>query len=115
MVTPAAFDRAAIMRESWKRHRNGKRLGLGWTFAAKPNPGSFKPTLGLPAAPQSSIHSESAGHRWRGRRGFNARPHPLGLGAPSAMLSAKTKCRTHPLASGRLLSRALRDEPQRLP
>jgi hypothetical protein len=26
------FDRAAIMRDAHKRYRDGKRLGLGWTF-----------------------------------------------------------------------------------
>jgi hypothetical protein len=28
----ASFDRAAIMRDAHKRYRDGKRLGLGWTF-----------------------------------------------------------------------------------
>jgi hypothetical protein len=28
----APFDLAAIMRDAWKRFRDGKRLGLGWTF-----------------------------------------------------------------------------------
>lgn len=33
MVTPAGgYDRAAIMRDAHKRFRDGKRLGLGWTF-----------------------------------------------------------------------------------
>ena len=40
-----AYDRAAIMRDAHKRFRNGKRLGLGWTFgqclsAAKERKGS---------------------------------------------------------------------------
>jgi hypothetical protein len=26
------YDRAAIMRDAHKRFRDGKRLGLGWTF-----------------------------------------------------------------------------------
>lgn len=26
------FDRAAIMRDAHKRFRDGRRLGLGWTF-----------------------------------------------------------------------------------
>jgi|GEM_PF-5598326 len=26
------YDRAAIMRDSWKRFRDGQRLGLGWSF-----------------------------------------------------------------------------------
>lgn len=26
------FDKAAIMRDAWKRYRDGQRLGLGWTF-----------------------------------------------------------------------------------
>ena len=26
------YDRAAIMRDAHKRYRDGKRLGLGWTF-----------------------------------------------------------------------------------
>jgi hypothetical protein len=26
------FDRAAILRDAHKRFRDGKRLGLGWTF-----------------------------------------------------------------------------------
>lgn len=26
------FDRAAIMRDAWKRFRDGQRLGLGWSF-----------------------------------------------------------------------------------
>jgi hypothetical protein len=27
-----SYDRAAIMRDAHKRFRDGKRLGLGWTF-----------------------------------------------------------------------------------
>jgi hypothetical protein len=27
------YDRAAIMRDAHKRFRDGKRLGLGWTFS----------------------------------------------------------------------------------
>ncbi|WP_292529484.1 hypothetical protein [Methylocystis sp.] len=26
------YDRAAIMRDTHKRFRDGKRLGVGWTF-----------------------------------------------------------------------------------
>jgi len=28
----AKLDRSAVMRDAWKRFRDGKRLGLGWTF-----------------------------------------------------------------------------------
>ncbi|AZG79116.1 hypothetical protein IYY11_01165 [Methylocystis sp. H62] len=28
------YDRTAIMRDAHKRFRDGKRLGLGWTFGA---------------------------------------------------------------------------------
>lgn len=28
----ARFDRAAVMRDAHKRYRDGRRLGLGWTF-----------------------------------------------------------------------------------
>jgi hypothetical protein len=28
----APFDRSAIMKDAWKRFRDGRRLGLGWTF-----------------------------------------------------------------------------------
>ncbi len=31
--TVMTYDRAAIMRDAYKRFRDGKRLGLGWTFA----------------------------------------------------------------------------------
>ncbi len=26
------YDRAAIMRDAWKRVRDGQRLALGWSF-----------------------------------------------------------------------------------
>ncbi len=26
------YDRTAIMRDAWKRFRDGQRLGLGWSF-----------------------------------------------------------------------------------
>jgi hypothetical protein len=26
------YDRAAIMRDAHKRYRDGKRLGMGWSF-----------------------------------------------------------------------------------
>jgi hypothetical protein len=33
LLAPAArYDRAAIMRDAHKRYRDGKRLGLGWSF-----------------------------------------------------------------------------------
>lgn len=32
-VRPYGFDRHAIMRNAHKRFRDGRRLGLGWTFA----------------------------------------------------------------------------------
>lgn len=28
----APFDKRAIMRDAWKRYRDGQRLNLGWTF-----------------------------------------------------------------------------------
>jgi len=28
-----AYDRAAIMRDAHKRYRDGRRLGMGWTFS----------------------------------------------------------------------------------
>ena len=28
----AKYDRAAVMRDAWKRFRDGERLGLGWSF-----------------------------------------------------------------------------------
>lgn len=31
--TPAGYDRAAIMRDAHKRFRDGRRLGIDWTFA----------------------------------------------------------------------------------
>ena len=27
------LDRSAIMRDAWRRYRDGKRLNLGWDFA----------------------------------------------------------------------------------
>jgi hypothetical protein len=32
MKSAAQFDRAAIMRDAHRRFRDGRRLGLGWTF-----------------------------------------------------------------------------------
>lgn len=31
-MSAARFDRSAIMRDAWKRYRDGQRLGLGWSF-----------------------------------------------------------------------------------
>ncbi|WP_036282342.1 hypothetical protein [Methylocystis sp. ATCC 49242] len=34
MATPAGgYDRAAILRDAHKRYRDGKRLGLGWSWS----------------------------------------------------------------------------------
>lgn len=32
LTRDGCFDRRAIMRDAHRRHRDGRRLGLGWSF-----------------------------------------------------------------------------------
>ena len=82
------YDRAAIMRDAHKRYRDGKRLGLGWTFGQCLST-AWRAAIARRKAIYEEMHPET-----KNGENQHTRVRQVGEGSPAYRFTSDTAAKT---------------------